>query len=340
MVAGGTGGHIFPALALARELSRWGVILFWAGMSEGMEKDIAEKNGFKFYSLSKRLNAQRGQGAAGLRRYGLCIGQFFSGLQLLSRLNPDGVVATGSYVTVGILLAALIKKKRFFLLEQNRIPGRATRFFAPFAAETFLTFPVEGPFRGFCSVVGSPLREEILQTKREDDGKTVVVLGGSQGARSLNLAAVDMAVSLPNYHFIILTGRRDYPMLKSLRRSKNCELIDWTDHPEEIYRRATIAISRAGGMVTSELLFLGIPAILVPFPYATDQHQEANAQFLAAIGAAIVLRENQLSGLVSLVQTLMTDEKKREEMGMRARQIARPDSARVIAERIIQCLGD
>ncbi|MEO0069202.1 MAG: UDP-N-acetylglucosamine--N-acetylmuramyl-(pentapeptide) pyrophosphoryl-undecaprenol N-acetylglucosamine transferase [candidate division WOR-3 bacterium] len=341
MVAGGTGGHIFPALALARELAQREVKVFWAGSAEGMEKDIVEKNGFEFCEIktnSRRLKA-KGKVLKKLFTLQYALFTMLNGFKVLDRINPQGIIATGSYAASGILFAGLLQRRSFFLLEQNRIPGRVTRFFAPFARESFLTFPPEGGFPGRYQMVGTPLREEILRVKREDDGKTVLVLGGSQGARALNLAGLDMAATLPNYHFIILTGRRDYQICKALIRSKNCELVEWTDHPEELYQKATIAVSRAGGLVISELLSLGIPAILVPYPYATSGHQEANARYLESLGAAIVLRENQLSGLVSLVQTLLGDEKRRKEMAMRAKAAARPDAAQVITERILQCLG-
>lgn len=342
MVAGGTGGHIFPALALARELAQRGVKVFWAGRAKGMEKDVVEKNGFEFCEIKRKWNriGAKGKVLKKLFNFQYTFFTMLSGFKILESINPDGVIATGSYVTSGLLFASLIQRRPCFLLEQNRIPGRVTRVFAPFARESFLTFPPEGGFPGRYQVVGTPLREEILRVKRvADDGKTVLVLGGSQGARSLNLAGLDMAATLPNYHFIILTGRRDYQICKALIRSKNCELVEWTDHPEELYQKATIAVSRAGGLVISELLSLGIPAILVPYPYATSGHQEANARYLESLGAAIVLRENQLSGLVSLVRTLLGDEKRRKEMAMRAKAVARPDAAQVITERILKCLG-
>lgn len=341
MVAGGTGGHIFPALALGRELAQRRVKVFWAGRVDGIEKAIVEKNGFEFCEIKTKWKMLGVKGKV-LRKLSTLQYAFFAmlnGFKILDRINPDGIIATGSYVASGVLLAGLIQRRPFFLLEQNRIPGRVTRFFAPYARESFLTFPPQGVFPGRYQVVGTPLREEILRARRADDGKTVLVLGGSQGARALNLAGLDMASALPNCHFIILTGRRDYPMMKALIRSKNCELVEWTDHPEELYQRATIAVSRAGGMAVSELLSLGIAAILVPYPYATSGHQEANARYLESTGAAIVLAENQLSGLVSLVRTLLADEKRRKEMEMRAKATVRPDTARVITERLIQCLG-
>ncbi len=339
MVAGGTGGHIYPALALARELVDKGVQVLWVGRPDGQEREIALQTGFEFYTImasgffSKRV---LGKVVSIIR----LLGGFSQSWRLLNRLQPDGIIAAGGFVSAAVVLAAWVQGRRFFLLEQNRIPGRVVRFFAPYAVESFLTFPPEVSFPGRYSVTGSPLRADIVVTRRADDGKTVLVLGGSQGARALNLAALDMAAALTNLRFIILTGKRDYQMIRALVRSANCELVESTAHPEELYRQATIAVSRAGGMVLSELLALGIPSILVPFPYAVDRHQEVNARYVASMGAALVLEENRLSGLVSLVRTLMADESKRREMERNARALAKPYAGRDIAERIGQCLAD
>ncbi len=324
-----------------------GLGVIWVGRPDGPERDIALQAGFEFRPIVAAGFSGKGISGKVVSIIRL-LGGFSQSWRMLNRLQPDGIVAAGGFVAAAVLLAARVQGRSFFLLEQNRIPGRVTRFFAPYAVESFLTFPPQWPFPGRYSVTGSPLRTDIIATaqagagigttRRTDDGKTVLVLGGSQGARTLNLAALDVAAALTNLRFIILTGRRDYQMMRSLVRSSNCELVEWTDHPEELYRQATIAVSRAGGMVISELLALGIPAILVPFPYAVDRHQEANARYVASLGAAVVLEENRLSGLVSLVRTLMADEKKRQEMERNARALAKLDAGREIAERIMRCL--
>ncbi|MCL6466006.1 MAG: undecaprenyldiphospho-muramoylpentapeptide beta-N-acetylglucosaminyltransferase [candidate division WOR-3 bacterium] len=339
IVAGGTGGHIFPALALARELVRREIEVVWVGRPEGIERDIVAKAGYDFAPVvaSKFSGTGIGDKLVSLVRL---IQGFFQSVKLLTKLQPDALVGGGGFVSAPVLLAALLQGRQFFLLEQNRIPGKVTRFFAPYARESFLAFPPEKPFPGRFTVTGTPLRDEIISGERKDDGKTVLILGGSQGARVLNLAALDTAAALSNLNFIVLTGKRDYETIRALVRSANCELVEWTDHPEELYRRATIAVSRAGGMVTSELLVFGIPMILIPFPGAADRHQDANARYLSSMGAAIVLEQTQISGLTSLVRTLMADEKRRRDMERNARALAKPAAAEEIAERIERCLVD
>jgi UDP-N-acetylglucosamine--N-acetylmuramyl-(pentapeptide) pyrophosphoryl-undecaprenol N-acetylglucosamine transferase len=336
--AGGTGGHVFPALALGIEMRDLGIEVLWAGRESGLENQVAVENGFAFEPLASAGFYGKGPGrkaqAAWLLGRGL-----MQAISLLRRVKPSGVVATGGFATAGLLAATEFGATPYFLLEQNCIPGRVTGFFSPRARETFLAFPSAKPFPGPSSVTGNPLRREFLQGERSDDGKTVLFIGGSLGAQALNAAALDAAAALTNLNFIILTGRRDHEFVRSRVASKNVELVEFTSHPEDLYRRATIAVSRAGGVVLSELVAFGIPAILIPFPYATDRHQDANAEYLASVGAASVLDQSRLSGLTSLVRTLIDDTSRRRQMEAAARSIARPDAASTIARRIQECLA-
>lgn len=338
VAAGGTGGHVFPALALVEELRRLGARVVWVGRRGGLEKDVAAAQGVEFESLPAGGFFGKGLRAKVVGLWFLLAG-VARALVLLRRVGPRAVVATGGFASAAVLAAALVTRVPFFLLEQNCIPGRVTRFFARRARVTFLGFAPARPFPGSHEVTGNPLRSTLAGGSRKDDGRTVLVLGGSQGARALNLAALDAAAALTTLSFVILTGRRDYEYVRGRCCSANCELADFTARPEELYRRATICVSRAGGMVLSELVAFNIPAILVPFPYATDRHQDANAQHLAAVGAASVLDQTRLSGLTSTIRSLIDNEPKRRLMEQAARAVARPDAARVIAGRIIEMLA-
>jgi UDP-N-acetylglucosamine--N-acetylmuramyl-(pentapeptide) pyrophosphoryl-undecaprenol N-acetylglucosamine transferase len=336
--AGGTGGHVFPALALAVELRELGADVLWVGRESGLESQVAVENGFAFEGLASA--GFYGKSILGKARAAwlLCRG-LLQAISLLRRVKPSGVAATGGYATAALLAATEFAGIPYFLLEQNRIPGRVTTFFAPQARETFLAFPSVKPLPGVSGVSGNPLRRQFSQGARADDGKTVFFIGGSLGAQALNLAALDAAAALSNLNFVILTGRRDYEFVRSRVRSSNCELVEFTSHPEELYRKATIAVSRAGGVVLSELVAFGIPAILIPFPHATDRHQDANANYLVSVGAAEVLDQSRLSGLTSLIGTMMDDASRRQQMEKAARSIARPDAAPAIARRIKECLA-
>lgn len=338
MAAGGTGGHVFPALALAEEMRRRGHEVVWAGRRSGLERSVAEKHRFGYEPVpaaglmgSRRLAQLRWPLVMGIGMLRAC--------RMMRRVRPAAVVAGGGYVGVAPLFCARTTGRDYFLLEQNRIPGRATRLFANGARECYLTFPLERPLGGNCVVTGSPLRVALSVTVRQHDGRTVLVLGGSGGARALNLAAFEAARQLGNCRFIVLTGTRDYHSIRALGVPDNCELIDFTDEPERLYRRATLAVSRAGGLVLSELVACGIPAILVPYPYAADRHQAANADYLESVGAAQVLVQERLPGLTAAIATLIGDPSRLQTMSAAARSIARPTAASTVAERIERCLA-
>jgi UDP-N-acetylglucosamine--N-acetylmuramyl-(pentapeptide) pyrophosphoryl-undecaprenol N-acetylglucosamine transferase len=337
--AGGTGGHVFPALALGIEMRDLGIDVLWAGRESGIEDQVAADNGFVFEPLASAGFYGKGIGRKVQAAWLLCRG-LMQAISLLRRVKPSGVVATGGFATAALLAATEFGRTPYFLLEQNCIPGRVTGFFAPRAREAFLGFPSAKPFPGASSVTGNPLRREFSLGERSDEGRTVLFIGGSLGAQALNLAALDTAAALSNLNFIILTGRRDHEFVRSRVRSSNCELVEFTSHPEDLYRRATIAVSRAGGVVLSELIAFGIPSILIPFPYATDRHQDANAEYVASVGAATLLDQNSLSGLTSLVRTLMGDAPRRRQMEAAARSIAKPSAALVIAKRVAEVLAD
>jgi len=336
--AGGTGGHVFPALALGIEMRELGIDVLWVGREAGLENQVAVENGFELTVLASA--GFYGKGIGGKARAAWLLGRGLAqAISLLRRVKPTGVVATGGFATAALLAAAEFGGTPYFLLEQNCIPGRVTSFFAPRARETFLAFPGASPFPGASSVVGNPLRRELGRGERNDDGRTVLCIGGSLGAQALSEAALDVAAALSNLNFIIVTGHRDFEFVRSRVRSKNVKLVEFTSHPEELYRMATIAVSRAGGVVLSELVASGIPAILIPFPYATDRHQHANARYLASVGAASVLEQSRLSGLTSLVRTLMDDAPRREQMEAAGRSIAKPDAASVIARKVAEELS-
>ncbi len=315
-----------------------GIDVSWMGRPAGLERELADTDGIRYEPIPAAGFSGRGLAGKLVWSWAFLRGTA-KALRSFGDREPDAVVAAGGYVGAAPLLAARLRGVPFFLLEQNRIPGRVTRLFASAARGLFLAYPLATELRAETYVTGNPLRPEMVTGGREDDGKTILVLGGSQGARALNLAAVDAAAALPGFRFVILTGRRDYEMVRSTVRSSNCELVDFTDRPGELYRRATIAISRAGGMVLSELAAFGIPAILIPFPYATDRHQDANARYLTAHGAAVVLDQNSLSGLVSEVRRLMDDSERRARIADAVRSLARPQATQDIAERIEQCLA-
>lgn len=342
--AGGTGGHVFPALALGESLQKYDWDLLFVGRKNSFEENMIRKHGFKFSIIPS--SGFLGKSTANKIRFATnLLLAFCYWLKFVIQKRFKAVIVTGGFSSLMPLLGALMLNKPFFLLEMNRIPGRITKYFSRFAHEIYLGFPLNKPMKGNFYYSGSPLRKELLRValtnraKPKNINPTILVLGGSLGARALNLAAIELANRYPEIKFIIQTGKRDYEMMKAKIISENCQLIDFTLTPEENYAKASLAITRAGGMVLSELLAFGIPAIIVPFPYATDRHQAANAQFLEKEGAAIILDQDYLSDLENVFKQLISDKGQLEKMSDNARRIAKNDAADKIAERITTCLA-
>lgn len=269
---------------------------------------------------------------------------------LLIKIKPKAIIASGGFVSIVPVVWAFILKKKYFLLEQNRIPGRLTKYFSRWAKEIYLGLPPISNIKGNCYYSGNPLRSSFHNLKGmvQKKNNTVLVLGGSQGAQFINLNVIETAKYLPDVSFIIQTGTKNIKEIQKLTECKNCQLIDFTLHPEELYQKAKIVITRAGGMVLSEILFFGLPSIIIPFPFATDNHQAANAQFLAQNNAAIIINQNCQHGLSSdfilrlknTLQSIIYDDEKLSLMAKNAKKIAQQNAAQRIAQRISLCLTE
>ncbi len=346
IITGGTGGHIFPALAVGDALRTAGANPMFITRRDTKDTNLIGHFNFPYFTVPAS-----GFFGKGIKEIFIFFANFITTLilfpKILFRTKPAALVCSGGFSSIVPTLWALILNKNFFLLEQNCIPGRFTRYFSRWAREIYLGFPLKYKIRGNTIFTGNPLRKEILSNDRQDDGKTVLVLGGSQGAKFINLNAVELAARMPELHFIVQTGRRDYETIKQLVKSSNCELIDFTLKPEELYKKATIVISRAGAMVLSELLLFGIPSIIIPFPFATDNHQAANAQFLAQKQAAVIISQGRQPGysedfvnkLKTMIKLLIQDQARLTEMSRHAQAIAKRDASATIARRIIKCLA-
>lgn len=275
---GGTGGHIFPALRIKERLiqENFDTILLIGGKVKIplKEKGILIKAApFMGKNLLKAfLNTF-------INIYGT-----LQALKFLTR-NPFPVVATGSYASFPVLASAFIKKIPYFLLEQNSIPGRVNRIFSRNAAINFLSFEkAEEYLKGKKIFTGNPLREfkkvnkkdarEILDIKSNE--KVVLVFGGSQGSKFLNDLTVQISGEMRDFKFILITGADKYDSIK-INSQSNIIAFPFYKDMEILYSATDIAITRAGGITLYELLYFGIPSLLIPFPYASDNHQLHNA---------------------------------------------------------------
>ncbi|MEO0098257.1 MAG: UDP-N-acetylglucosamine--N-acetylmuramyl-(pentapeptide) pyrophosphoryl-undecaprenol N-acetylglucosamine transferase [candidate division WOR-3 bacterium] len=325
IIIAGTGGHIFPGIALAEEIREKGRKVFLLGRKRGMEEKIAEEVGLDFlgYPFFKSLFS-----------FG-----FFQSivhcLFLLWRRKPWVIINCGSYASLPPLLAGIILGLPIYILEQNRIPGRMTKVFAPFARWVFFGFPPQGMTKDKVIWTGNPIRKRIKKIKERKE-EYILVLGGSQGARSLSLFLKNLARDFPDEQFLIQVREEDLEKLTE-EAPGNCSFFIFTSEIERILSRAKLVVSRAGGSTVSEILYLGLPAVLIPYPYATQNHQEANALFCVGRGCALMIRESEFlknwEKVKKVFQSLLRDDEKRKEMGKRAKELSR-DGTKIILERL------
>lgn len=354
ITGGGTGGHLFPGIAVADEaLAHYpgSEVLFIGTGREIDRRALAIKpyrqatltgSGLKGISWRGRL--------ASLARLPVGFGQ---AVRLLRNFRPDLVLGVGGYVTGPVLLAARLLGITACIHEQNSVPGLANRLLGRFVDRIFLSLPDRGNFfpAAKTRLVGNPLRRELVAAAQQDEVRREVpgllVLGGSQGAHRVNLLMQEAAGLLvaEGLEFDIMhqTGERDYAMISAGYRQAGLKARSAAfigDMGAE-YRRADLVISRAGATTLAELALFGKASLLIPYPHAADDHQRLNAEIMVGQGAARLLPEKELSvrELAGQIKELLRDEAAREMMGQKARVLARPDAAAAIISESLACRG-
>ena len=341
-MAGGTGGHIFPGLAVADEMRAAGWDVVWMGAKGGMEERLVPPRGYRTAWI--RARAARGKGL--LQKLLLPANLLFSfaeSARHIARLRPDVVLGLGGYVAFpGGMMASLLNRP-LALHEQNAIPGLANKVLAGVSDKVMVAFP-EALKGG--EWTGNPVRREIAAMKAPEErfaGRSgplrILVVGGSLGAQALNealpkaLALLDAPVSVVHQ-----SGEKHIGALKQhyAQAGVQGELLAFIDDMAQRYAEADLVICRAGAVTIAELSAGGMASILVPFPFAVDDHQTANARFLADKGAAILLSQKDLSAekLAALIASL--DRGRLLDMAKKARALGKPDAARVVAQRCME----
>ena len=353
---GGTGGHIYPALAIAEQLRTNGCNVLYMGCKDSNESRQAAEYNFDFAAIQ----------ACGLHRRSLKIVSdlkvnycgFKQAQKILKDFSPMIVIGTGGYAEAPVIKAAQKLGIPTLLHEQNAFPGLANRSLSRKADAVCLTFPDAGkyfPHQDRLYLTGLPIRQQVLQSSREDaynyfnipledqDLFTLLVTGGSLGAASLNNVIVDAAEQLleNNIRIIHICGRDKYIELKQkIIKHKNMLLFPYINDMQHALSIADLAVARAGASFLSEAAYMGLPLILVPYPYSAYDHQRFNASSFAEVGAAIVMEDCSLNAdlLVDAVVKLAADSGRRKKMSDSARTLAGSDAAlRIvkIAEKIV-----
>ncbi len=347
---GGTGGHLFPGIAVCRELeSRFpGCRILFAIGHRRMESEILDRHGFEVRRI--RVEGIKGKGwmtklsAASSLPLGV-----LQARRLIWELSPACVIGMGGYSSGPVCLAARLSGVPSLVHEQNSFPGLTNRILCRVVQRVCVSFEdsVERFPGGKIIVTGNPVREAFFAVGEKKSNAespfTVLVVGGSLGARPVNDAVVDALALLTEKSsapsVIHQTGTGDYERIREIYRERGLrgEVLAFIDDMPEAYRRADLVIGRAGATTIFELAAAGRPAILVPYPFATDQHQKANAEWLAATGGAKIIMQQDLDGrsLSSAVEEIRADPEMLRRMGKSAKAVARPGAASDIVDQII-----
>lgn len=349
ILAGGTGGHVFPGLAVADALRQRGVPVVWLGGMQGIEQTLVPARGIELHRLP--FGGVRGKGVATLLAAPWrLLRAVVVALRLMRRLAPRSVISFGGYAAAPGGIAAWLLRRPLLVHEANRVPGTTNRLLSRLSSRVLAGFPGTRGLGAGIEVTGNPVRAEIAaiappEHRIAEDlvAMRLLVLGGSQGARSLN-AGVPAAISSTapaQWQVRHQSGRNNARPVRDAYTAAGVDatVSEFIDDMAEAYAWADLAICRAGALTLAELTAAGLPSILVPFPHAVDDHQTENARFLAEAGAAELVAEGD--GLVERLSAALGrahgDRGELLATARRARSLARPDATARIAELCLEC---
>ncbi|MBT3014837.1 MAG: undecaprenyldiphospho-muramoylpentapeptide beta-N-acetylglucosaminyltransferase [Candidatus Thiodiazotropha sp. (ex Clathrolucina costata)] len=352
VMAGGTGGHLFPALAVADWMKQKGCRITWLGSRSGMENRLIPDYGYPLETL--QVKGVRG---GGLKRHlaaPFTISKaLWQAYRVLRRTRPNLVLGMGGFATGPGGLAARLMRIPLVIQEQNAIPGLTNRILAQFATKVFEAFPDSFGAEAQAETVGNPVRQDIVSLDlpearfaKHEGAIRLLVLGGSLGARALN-QCIPEALSLmpqklrPQVRHQAGEKLLDETLARYRELAVEAEVKAFENDMAEAYAWADLVICRAGALTVSELAAAGLGAILVPYPFAVDDHQTRNAEFLVNVDAAYLIHQHSLDGrnLARLLGSLCANRKKLLEMAVAARSLAKPDAAVRVGRYCMEVIG-
>lgn len=358
ITGGGTGGHIYPAIAVAQMLKQDNDIekIFYVGCKKNMEKDIVLSENLAFYSIN--VSGMPRKTSLKFIKWFIELGfATIKSVYYILKLKPDVVFGTGGYVSGPVLLAAKILNTPFVVHDPDAHPGIVNKFMAKWASAVSISFEQAKFHLKSNNIIlnGNPIRANFLQVNKEDalrklhlnpDKKTLLVIGGSQGAMTINNAMLDAAPYLINQGFQVIhqTGAKNYDKYMEELTQRHPEIINnpcyivkpFFNNMEIPLNAADLAISRAGSLSLSELNLCGLPSILVPYPHAAADHQKFNAKAMEEAGASIYLEDAECnaSKILELIIDIFNNPEKLEQMKLFNKTLAKPQAT----ENIIQIL--
>ncbi|MGQ0666126.1 MAG: undecaprenyldiphospho-muramoylpentapeptide beta-N-acetylglucosaminyltransferase [Nitrospiraceae bacterium] len=357
IAAGGTGGHLYPAVALAREFLRCdpAVRILFVGTARGIESKVLAHEGFELVLITAK--PVMGKGLRGIVQGVLSMpAGIWQSLGILRRRRADLVIGVGGYTSPAMLTAAALRGIPRVILEPNAYPGMANTVVAPLAQRIFLAFDSAAASfdRQKVRVVGTPIRREFLaQSERSGaspsmrSGARLLIFGGSQGAQAINSAVLEGLTSLiarcPDLAIAHQTGESDYARVSEAYRTLgiNAEVAPFFYDMPTVLRAADLVVARAGAMTIAELTACGKPAILIPLPTAIYDHQTKNAREMEAAEGAIMLPQANLTGarLSELIGTILRDPHRLETMRAKSWEMRRVDAGEAIVRECYALMG-
>jgi UDP-N-acetylglucosamine--N-acetylmuramyl-(pentapeptide) pyrophosphoryl-undecaprenol N-acetylglucosamine transferase len=350
IAGGGTGGHLFPGLAVAQEFKKRDAMteILFVGTAQGIETRAVPAAGFPLELIPVR--GLKGRGVRGLLQglYGIPA-SFLRSLKILRRFRPDCVLGVGGYASGPLLLAAKTRGIRSAVMEQNLRPGLTNQMLGKIADRVFTAYEGSAKFfpRGRVVETGNPVRWRKLPVVATDEKFTLFIFGGSQGARRVNQATVEMLKQLRDMQsslkVVHQTGALDFEAVRAAYGDLpfEAEVVPFIDRMDLVYARADLVVCRAGAATIAELTVFGKPAVLIPYPYAAYDHQRLNAEALVERGAAEMILDRELDGekLAARVQALYADRARLAAMAEAAKRLGRPEAAERIVDECYALAG-
>lgn len=342
IMAGGTGGHVFPALACAREFQARGYVVHWLGTPRGIENELVPQAGLPLHRI--QISGLRGKGAAALFKAPFqLLRSLFQARRVMREVSPVCVLGMGGFVTGPGGLAARMAGIPVIIHEQNAVAGTSNRLLAPIAARVCEAFPETFAASAKRRTTGNPVRPELfLDTPRQRlEGRQprLLVLGGSLGAEPLNklLPAALARIPAPQRPEVFHQAGRQHHEITAQRyrdAGVEAEVVPFIKDMARAYAWADLVVCRSGALTVSELAAAGLPSMLVPLPHAIDDHQRRNADYLAREGAALLLPQatTEAADLAARLTEVLMQPERLNNMAASARRLAKPDATRTVVD--------
>ncbi|MCK5790306.1 MULTISPECIES: undecaprenyldiphospho-muramoylpentapeptide beta-N-acetylglucosaminyltransferase [unclassified Ketobacter] len=349
ITAGGTGGHVFPALAAARLFQEYGVEVCWVGTRQGIEADIVRTNDIRMEFLD--VAGVRGQGLARLIWAPLkIVKSVMQVIGIVRRYQPDLVLGMGGFVTGPTGVGVWLCRRPVFIHEQNAVAGFTNKMLSRFARKVFQAFPSAFPAGADVETTGNPVRREIvaidppaLRYEQREGPLRILVLGGSQGAVALNeLVPEALARLQSDVEFLVRhqCGAKNIEAASQhyLQSNVDADVVPFIDDMAAAYAWADVVICRSGALTVSELAAAGVASVLIPYPYAVDDHQTKNGEYLSFAGAAVLIQQQGLNAaaLAALLKQQLKSREKLKSMAEKARALAMTDATEKLVQRCME----